>query len=264
MKKLVALICLAVALTAVQGFGDIDRTLLGTNTLTRNDDQSTGIVNVGFTLNYFGVEYSQLYVNNNGNVTFNGPMSTFTPWSITGGSTPIIAPFFADVDTRYPLSAEVTYGQTTTGGRDAFVVNWWGVGYGGVGYFASDDKLNEFQLVLVDRSNIGLGDFDIYFNYDKIQWETGSASGGSEGLGGSSARVGYSNGAGEYYEFTGSGVNGAFLDGGANSLSAAGTYLMQVRNGIVTPTNPVPAPGAILLAGLGTSSAAWLRRRRML
>ncbi len=38
-------------------------------TLARNDDGSTGAVNIGFTINYFGSMYSQAFVNNNGNIT---------------------------------------------------------------------------------------------------------------------------------------------------------------------------------------------------
>src|SRR5262249_35282350 len=69
------------------------------NNLPRNDDGSTGLVNIGFTLNYFGFVRNQLYVNNNGNVTFNSPLSTYTPFPIRTTNVPIIAPFFADVDT---------------------------------------------------------------------------------------------------------------------------------------------------------------------
>jgi hypothetical protein len=105
---------------------------------------------------------------------------------------PIIAPFFGDVDTRNELSGVVTYGSSVFEGRQVFCANWDGVG---VGYYNQRvDKLNKFQVLLVDRSDIGAGDFDIIFNYNQIQWETGEASGGTNGLGGDSARVGYSNG----------------------------------------------------------------------
>jgi len=111
-----------------------------------------------------------------------------------------------------------------------------------VGYFPSSiDKLNSIQLVMVDRSDIAPGDFDFEFNYDQIQWETGGASSGVNGLGGFSARVGYSNGAGVSGELPGSAVNGAYLDGGPNALvsgslnsSVAGRYLFQVRGGAVS------------------------------
>jgi hypothetical protein len=181
------------------------------NTLAANDDGSTGEVQLPFTINFFGNSYSNLWVNNNGNVTFDGPLNTYTPFSITSTTPPIIAPFLADVDTRGPGSGLVTYGTTTFEGHSAFCVEW-----PDVGYFASHtDKLNDFELLLVDRPDVALGDFDIVFNYDQIQWETGDASGGTEGLAGTSATVGFSNGAGgagDYFELAGSLVNGAFLD----------------------------------------------------
>ena len=43
------------------------------STLAANDDGSTGLVDIGFTVNFFGSNYNQLYVNNNGNVTFTSP-----------------------------------------------------------------------------------------------------------------------------------------------------------------------------------------------
>jgi len=30
---------------------------------------------------------------------------------------------------------------------------------------------NAFQLVMIDRSDRGAGDFDFWFNYDYIQWD---------------------------------------------------------------------------------------------
>src|SRR5207249_9253138 len=116
------------------------------------------------------------------------------------------------------------------------------------------DTLHSFQIILVDRTDTGAGNFDIEFNYDQIQWETGDASGGSNGLGGSSARVGYSNGsgvAGTFFELPGSGVNGAFLDGGPNALinqtllsSTPGRLHFLVRSGQVV-TAPPPTAAAV-------------------
>jgi hypothetical protein len=234
--------------------------LFNSNTLPANDDGFTGLVDIGFNANFAGTTYSQLFVNNNGNVTFDGSLSTFTPFVISGAATKIIAPFFADVDTRGFGSGVVTYGTGTVGGRNAFGVNWPGVGY----FRNGTDKLNTFQLVLIDRSDVGAGNFDIEFNYDQIQWETGDASNGSGGLGGFSARVGYSDGSGNFFELPGSGVNGAFLDGGSNSLTANrlnstedGRYIFSVRGGAV---NPIPTP-ALLPGLIGMGIAAWRKRK---
>lgn len=226
------------------------------NLLDRNDDLSTDLVPTGFQANFFGSTYDSLYVNNNGNVTFDGPQSTYTPYGLTSTNRVIIAPFFADVDTRNTASGVTTYGIDNVNGHTAFGVNWFNVGY----YAYNVDKLNTFQLVLIDRSDVSPGDFDIEFNYDQIQWETGDVSGGSGGLGGYSAHVGYSNGtgvAGSYFELAGSGVPGSFLDWNSSSgliynsqnSTVLGRYVFQVRNGL--PTRHVPV---ILIPGYFAST----------
>jgi hypothetical protein len=208
------------------------------NTLDRNDDESTGPVNIGFTVNFGSQSWGQLFVNNNGNVTFGSPLSTFTPSALNAPTArPIIAAFFADVDTRNPASAVTQYGMGTVDGRAAFGVNWDGVGY----YNSQADKLNIFQLILIDRNDTGAGNFDIEFNYDRILWETGSASGGINGFGGTSAAVGYSQGSGTpgtFAQLPGSLVNGALIDNGPNALVAGslgsnvlGRYVLNVRGG---------------------------------
>ncbi|MCA1779090.1 MAG: hypothetical protein LC637_06850, partial [Xanthomonadaceae bacterium] len=136
------------------------------NTLPPNDDGSTAAVPLGFTLDFFGISRSSVFVNNNGNVTFDSALGTYTPFDLTSTGQEIIAPFFADVDTG-SAGDPVTYGGGTFEGRPAFGVNWINVDY-----YDSDishTNRNSFQLILVDRSDIASGDFDIVFNYDQIQ-----------------------------------------------------------------------------------------------
>lgn len=211
------------------------------NVLEPNDDGYTEQVELPFTLDFFGRQHSSLFVNNNGNVTFESPLSTYTPFDLTSTSSEIIAPFFGDIDTRGPGSDATTYGPTTFSGRPAFCVVWGGEN--GVGYYDSHtDKMNKLQLLLVDRSDVAPGDFDIVMTYGQIQWETGDASSGINGLGGASARVGYSNGTGQpgtFFELPGSAVNGVLLDSNAESglvhnsrgSLTPGHYVYEVRNG---------------------------------
>jgi hypothetical protein len=273
-----SLVAALLVLVATAGAGAAAETAVlfdsgcASETLEANDDGSTADVALPFGINFFGKQYSSVFVNNNGNLTFDDALGVFTPFPIVTNGTPIIAPFFADVDTRGSGSGLVHWGTTTFDGRPAFCATWANV-EAGVGYYpARADKLNTFQAMLVDRSNITAGDFDIVFNYNRIEWETGDASGGANGLGGTSARVGYSNGiqddpAGSY-EFPGSGINGALLDTntvtglvyGSHNSSQPGRYVFTVRNGVVeVPAGNDVWPRAVSLdTSGGTASTTGL------
>ncbi|WP_310488745.1 nidogen-like domain-containing protein [Chamaesiphon sp. VAR_69_metabat_338] len=256
-------LAMSMAMTGVASAAAI-RTGFSSNTLAANDDLSTGAVALGFTANFFGTNYTQTYVNNNGNITFKNASGSTTQ-ALNTATTPTIAPFFADVDTRGIGNTPVTYGQGLVNGRNAFAANYVNVGY----YSQGTDKLNSFQVVLIDRADTGAGNFDIEFNYDKIQWDQGGT-----------ARVGYSNGlAGTAnilsFELPGSNVNGAFLDGGSNSLATRtintngilGRDIFSARNGAVaiasssTPTASVPEPFTIVGTLMGAGAALRLRKR---
>jgi len=230
-----------------RGSGGAIRPGFNSFVLPPNDDGSSGLTPMGFTVNFFGQNFSSLFVNDNGNITFDVPLSTFTPFDLKTTQRSIIAPFFADVDTR--IGNQVTYGPDTVDGHPAFGITW-----PGVGCFAENiSVLDFFQVLLIDRSDSGAGDFDIEFNYNSIQWDTGQASGGNgQCQGGAAARVGFSNGSGTpgtFFELPGSGIDGAFLDNDPasglvhNSFGSnqAGRYVFQVRNGV--PSTVVDSDG---------------------
>jgi hypothetical protein len=220
----------------------IDSSGCHAHTLPGNDDSSTGLINLGFTVNFFGALYDQLFVNNNGNVSFGAAVSQYTPDGLSApGHFPTLAPFWADVDTSGPGSGLVTYGETEYNGNPAFCVLWPMVGY----FDAHTDKRNVFELLIVDRPDAGTDDFDFSFNYNQVRWESGDDSGGTDGLGGHCARAGYTNGtgrSGEHYEVPGSGVCGALLDSNSTtgltqtSLNSGtkGQFVFEVRSGLVS------------------------------
>ncbi len=228
-----------------------------TTTLPANDDESTSAITLPFSINFFGTTYTQVYLNNNGNLTFGGSLSSFTPQGIVTSQIPIIAPFWADVDTRGTGSGLAAYGTSTFNGRPAFGATWTNVGY----YGEHTDLLNTFQVILVDRSDLGAGNFDIYFNYGQIQWETGDASDGVFGFGGEPAHVGYSNGAPNgSYELPGSGITRTFEDNATGALVRVtndgnpGQLLFPVRNGQIV--NPLPVITSLFPGGAVAGGAA--------
>jgi len=184
-----------------------------------NDDQSSGTIFLPFTFNLYGDLYTSCNINNNGNVTFGcgafgGFTSTGFPASSAGGfgCYNMVAPFWADVDTRGsacagPGGGEVWYKVTPT----ALYVNWVNVGY----YGCMVDKHNTFQLIVTDGTDpvIGIGK-NVSFCYGEMEWTTGGASGGTAGFGGTAATVGANRGNGtDYIQFTRPDQPGAFYDG---------------------------------------------------
>lgn len=204
----------------------------GENVLYRNDDgysspavDITSIFQNG--INIGNENFTSLYVNNNGNITFGYGLSSYTP-GIIGGTTGqnIIAPFWADVDTRedVPNRNDGVFWDFNEA-RDSIVVTWAWTGY----YSYNIDRLNTFQLELRDR---GDGNMEIIFRYDLINWTTGDASGGSGGLGGTVARAGFSLGD-VYFELPASGNQASVLalEDTAGNLGVSGVWQFMVRNG---------------------------------
>ncbi len=247
---------LAVAATGANALAIHDASLYTTNTLAANDDGSTGLVGLGFSALINGTNYTQTYVNNNGNLTFTGPLSGYTPTGITSSSNPIIAAFWADVDTRGAGSGLTQYGTATADGRATFGVNWIDVGY----YGSHTDKLNSFQLILTDRADTGIGNFDIQYNYDKVLWD------------GTPVAVGYTVGTGQAFQLPGSLISGALIDGGPNALTGhslnstvLGQYNFQVRGGQIInppPVTAIPEPETYALMLLGLAAVGYAARRR--
>jgi VCBS repeat-containing protein len=217
----------------------------GNLALPAGDDNSSGAIDITSVfgadgVNFFGTHYTSLYVNNNGNITFGSPSGTYTPLTIDAGlNNPIIAAFWADVDTRG--HGAVYYDLDSIDG--VMTITWDNVGYFSYG----TDRLNSFQILLV---NEGGGNFDIVYRYAEINWTAGSASGGYGGLGGTPARAGYSAGDGaHYYELPQSGDQAALLSlpDTPGNTGVAGVDGFQVHDGDVGPSI-VTTSGAINFA----------------
>ncbi len=158
----------------------------------RNDDGSSPLINFGgpngFNFCFFGQTYNSCYINTNGNITFNNVDGSFSSTGFpTNSASPKIAPFWADVDIRSPISGLVRYKITPT----YMIVTWDSVGY----YDTKGDKRNTFQLVISNGTDsIVKGSGNVAFCYGDMQWTTGDASMGINGFGGTPATVGFDKG----------------------------------------------------------------------
>jgi len=131
--------------------------------------------------------WSTIWVNINGNLSFGGPVSAFTPNAIPGLTRPTVAPFFGDVDLTGPDNpGKVVLCEDEA--SQSIMVTWIDVGYYDARY--SPGQLNTFQVILRDLGLICALDEDavvyglgIEFRYEALHWYVGEASGGTaEGL----------------------------------------------------------------------------------
>ena len=172
--------------TAVRGLGGAAG--FGEIALTRADEASQAL-NVGAVFNQgiliggtnFGRE---LFVGTDGIVGI-GTAITGIPAALSALTTPFIAPFLADIDTRLdgegsesgPIWVDVD------AQNDVVTITWQDVGF----YRRNADLTNAFQLQLFDHGSDG---FDIVLRYESIDWVCGDLEGGYAGLGGAAARAG--------------------------------------------------------------------------
>jgi MYXO-CTERM domain-containing protein len=204
----------------------------GTGNLPANDDGSSDVLDIRAAfpdgLRFFGTTYTSLYVNNNGNVSFGSPLGTFTPRAFPIASQPMIAPWWGDVDTRgggVPRRNGV-YWSIRPG---QFVATWHNVGY----FSVHDDLQNDFQLILT-AATTGVGDFDVELRYNRCEWTTGDASGGSRGLGGTPAQAGFDAGnLRDYVALPGSLTMNVLRLCTTSNVGIPGVWRFEIRGGEV-------------------------------
>lgn len=201
------------------------------------DDGAYGPVQLPFSFYLYGQYYTQCYININGSVSFSGPLSTFSSQAFPNSLASLVAPYWADVDLRggAPDQNKVKFKITP----EALYVNWINVGY----YNQQTDKLCSFQLTLKAGDPTVDGNHNVSFCYGEMQWTTGSASGGSNGFGGTPATVGANKGDGVNYiqfgrfDHAGTDYNGPFgTPGGVGWLTGKHfTFATDVTQGNLAP-----------------------------
>lgn len=203
----------------------------GETTLPRSDD---GYFQIDLSalfpdgLNVFGTRYRELFVNTNGSVSFGNGILAYAPAGLAASHSPLLAPFWADMDTRAGALAGAESGEIHVDldpVRRAVTVTWDRVN----AYDRDGSFQNSVQLQILDR---GSGNFDVVFRYDNIDWTGGPASGGAAPAAGIGAGPG-----GPVLTLPGSGDAAAMraLDVTAGNTGITGLWLFQSRGGTVAP-----------------------------
>ena len=211
---------------------------LGEGSLTPNDDDSTSFIDLTAAfpvgLRYYGMIYPGVYVNNNGNVSFGAPLGSYTPsaFPLAASQPAMIAPWWGDVDTRNRTGvgdANLVYYDISPG---RFIATWFDVGY----YSQHNELRVSVQLIITDASEFGVaGAFDIELRYNRCEWTTGDASGGSGGFGGNPAGAGFDAADGvNFQELPGSRTAAVTSLCTSSNAGEPGVWRFQVRPGGVT------------------------------
>ena len=151
-----------------------------------NDDGSVYVDTssvFGSGMDFFGTTYSGIYINSNGNISFGSAFTDYQTADLSSETTPLIAPFFSDVDIT--KGGNIYWDLDPTAGT--VTITWLNVApYSGGG-------ANSFQVVLTDT---GGGNFNVDFLYQDITWTNGGSN---------VAETGITDGAGNDFELPGSG-----------------------------------------------------------
>ncbi|XP_069804219.1 alpha-tectorin-like [Dendropsophus ebraccatus] len=206
------------------------------------DDGTSGEVQLSVEFKFFGKSYRSLHVNNNGVISFNMPVSQYTPdaFPMTNGES-FVTPYWGDVDND--LGGNIWHRESTdpdllhriTEDMEkhlpnlhfkatwAFVATWDKVAY----YGSASKKVNTFQAVLTtDGYN-----YIAILNYGDIQWTTGTASEGDPetGLGGTPAQAGFNSGdETHYFNIPGSRTNEVLHIQSTSNVNYPGRWVLQV------------------------------------
>lgn len=165
-------------------------------------------------IDFYGTNYSTIYLNSNGTISFGTPFTDFNSPGLATETTPMLAPFFADVNVA--SGGEIYWDIDPTAGT--ITMTWLNVApYSGSG-------TNSFQVVMTDT---GGGDFSLQYIYEDIQW--------SGGGGGDVADVGWTDG----------GANLVILDGSADA-----TALLDYENTAFPGSSPAGAFGVDFSGGV--------------
>uniref|UniRef100_A0A8C2KN88 NIDO domain-containing protein n=1 Tax=Cyprinus carpio TaxID=7962 RepID=A0A8C2KN88_CYPCA len=202
----------------------------GTNN-TAVEDGSSSVIQLFSPFLFFGRTYQQIYVNNNGHLTFNQASNEYVPYSFPArGSQDIIAGLWTNLDNS--VRGVVSYHQYTSGNvltratRDInthfpnlyFTASWVFVAtWNKVAFYALTSTETSFQVVLISGSNFSF----ILMNYGDIA------------VTGHPVQAGYDTVSSTHYFVIPGSNNGSFISNLRNSsnVNVPGRWAFRVDGG---------------------------------
>ena len=148
-------------------------------------------------ISYFGTNYTSIYINTNGLITFAGPQTSYTPTALANVTYPAIAAFWTDINITSGTANgtnNIYWDLDPASGR--VTITWLGVR---AFQNPNTQGTNTFQVVLQHTQG---GNFEIDLIYQQIQWTNGYT-----GI----AQTGMTNGGAIDYVLPGSGNTTALL-----------------------------------------------------
>ena len=151
------------------------------SSVSLTDDVWSGVVNVGFTFNFYGQNYTQCVIGSNGLISFNtNQANQYCPWSLTGGPLPnailtgarnSIMLTYQDINPS--LGGQIQYQTIGTAPNRKFVVL-----YKDIFMFSCTSQCNYMAIVLHETTNI----FELHIGNKPLcnTWNSGLAIQGSE------------------------------------------------------------------------------------
>jgi hypothetical protein len=199
-----------------------------------------------------GQTYNDVYISNNGIVTFTAPETVWDGAAFPSASvpSPAFAPYWADADTLSGTAGGTVWYRVDANsyGNPELVVTWDHVAaYGGT----STGPVNTFQMT-IGANNVGQE--LVTYNYDELQWLFGSASNGGY------PSTGFQINSTDYYNAPGTlTANELNLVTESNRVPATPGQLQFTLNVAQTPE---PGSATLLFAAAGLTFAGRKRFRR--
>ncbi|MHA6264409.1 DUF4347 domain-containing protein, partial [Arenibacterium sp. CAU 1754] len=162
----------------VQGTENLFTDISGTGTGLNIGSNTTTLQSIGFNFEFYGVTYTQLFISDNGYVTFGGAFNSGNNVDMSGGTAfggnPAIAAYWDGLNPNGVGSGDVFIQTTGAPGSQQFIIQWNDMTLDGV--FGTES--GTFQLILDEATG------DIRVNFEDLDFRgTGNDFGRSATLG---------------------------------------------------------------------------------